>query len=153
MADTASLRIVAVSRETFEDLLPMVADYQRFYEVKDIDNERNRRFFGRLLETPDEGLQFLCYQDQKAVGFVTLFFPLSSTRAARFALMNDLYVDPLVRGRGVGRALIEKARAVASARGFQDLSWMTAADNKRAQILYDSFPATRTSWFEYCLAE
>ncbi len=152
MSEPLPPRIVAASQENFEELLRLVADYQRFYEVGSIEPERNRRFFGHLLEVPDEGLQFLCYAGQKAVGFATLFFPLSSTRAARYALMNDLYVDPESRGQGIGRMLLEKSRTVAEARGYPDLTWMTAQENTRAQKLYDDFPADKTGWFEYCLS-
>ncbi len=151
MKSSSGVNVVAVSEENFEELLPLVAQYQAFYEVKDIDPARNRRFFQRLLVEPDDGLQFLAYVADKAVGFATLYFPLSSTRAARFALMNDLYVESGSRGHGVGRVLIDRVREAASARGFPDLCWMTAHDNALAQKLYDSYPADRSRWIEYCL--
>ena len=52
--------------------------------------------------------------------------------------MNDLYVDPEARGRGVGAALIEACRGDCRKRGAAKLSWETAPDNATAQRLYDS---------------
>lgn len=148
---TKTLRIAAANADNFDELLDLIEDYQRFYEVKDIQRERNRRFFRRFLEHPEEGLQFVAYRGDQAVGFTTLYFPYSSTQARAFALMNDLFVTAGVRGEGVGLALIEKAREVAKARGYNKLSWMTAQDNHIAQRLYDRLEVEKSAWFEYSL--
>ena len=52
--------------------------------------------------------------------------------------MNDLYIVPEARGRGVGRQLIEHCRGLCRKRGAGKLVWETAPDNKTAQRLYDS---------------
>jgi GNAT superfamily N-acetyltransferase len=67
-------------------------------------------------------------------------------------LLNDLYVEPGERGRGVGRALIEASTAVARERGAERLEWTTAPDNATAQRLYDSTGARRSEWLSYDLA-
>ena len=146
------VRIIAASEEVFDDLLDLIEAYQRFYKVSDIDRVRNRKFFSRFLREPDEGLQFIAYCGGIAVGFTTLYFPYSSTRASRFALMNDLFVSSGARGEGIGAALIAKAGEVAAARGYGDLAWMTAEDNVTAQRLYDRFEVKRSAWFEYLMA-
>lgn len=48
-AVTATVKIAPISAEEFEALLPLIAAYQRFYEVEEIDEERNRAFFQRFL--------------------------------------------------------------------------------------------------------
>lgn len=146
-----SVQITPVSTDNFEDLLELVEGYQRFYQVSEIDRERNRSFFSQFLDTPEEGLQFMAFRENKAVGFTTLYFPYSSTRAARFALMNDLFVVAEVRGEGIGAALITKAREVALSRGYKDLAWMTAQDNDTAQYLYDGLDVKKSAWYEYIL--
>ena len=63
--------------------------------------------------------------------------------------MNDLFVAPGQRGRGIGRALIEATAAVARERGAAHVEWSTAPDNHTAQRLYDSTGAERSEWIEY----
>jgi len=63
--------------------------------------------------------------------------------------MNDLFVAPQARGRGVGRALIEAAAAVTRERGAAWLEWSTAPDNHTAQRLYDSLTDGKSSWLSY----
>jgi ribosomal protein S18 acetylase RimI-like enzyme len=84
------------------------------------------------------------------VGFATMYWFHSSTLAADTVLMNDLFTSEHVRGKGVGRALIDACLAVTRDRGGAHLEWYTAPDNRTAQRLYDSFPgAERSTWYAY----
>jgi ribosomal protein S18 acetylase RimI-like enzyme len=135
--------------EELEAALPLVAGYQRFYEAEP-DDERNRRFFARFIEPSDEGLLLGAWVDGELVGFATLYWFHSSTKATDTVLMNDLFVAETVRGGGVGRALIDASMAVVRQRGAAHLEWYTAPDNDRAQRLYDSYPGSdRSTWFAY----
>jgi GNAT superfamily N-acetyltransferase len=53
--------------------------------------------------------------------------------------LEDLFVDPAARGRGVGRALIADLVAMAGHRGWSRLYWHTRAENLAARRLYDAF--------------
>jgi GNAT superfamily N-acetyltransferase len=132
-----------------DQLLPLVAGYQRFYGAEP-DTERNRVFFSRFLHPSDEGLLLGAWVDGGLAGFATLFWFFSSTKAADSVLMNDLFVREDVRGCGVGRALINTALDEARRRGATHLEWFTAPDNEVAQRLYDSMPgAKRSIWYAY----
>ena len=62
--------------------------------------------------------------------------------------LDDLFTDPDVRGRGVGRALVAHLRDLAAQRGCSVVRWITADDNATAMRLYDDV-ATRTRWVTY----
>ncbi len=74
----------------------------------------------------------------------------SPLRGADLGFLDDLYVDPAARGRGVGAALIAHVAAEARQRGWVRLRWITAADNHRARALYDRV-GVKTSWTLYKL--
>jgi GNAT superfamily N-acetyltransferase len=142
--------VSAVREEEFETLLPLIAAYQGFYEVEDVDNDRNRLFFRRFLAPSEDG-RLLAARDEGGVilGYACLYWHFSSLAAAETVLMNDLFVGPEARGRGVGRALIEASAAVARERGSAWLEWATAPDNHTAQRLYDSMTDEKSTWLEY----
>jgi GNAT superfamily N-acetyltransferase len=142
-------RIEPITAEQFETLLPMIADYQRFYEVEEIDEERNRAFFARFIDPSEDGTLIAAWDGDRLLGYACLYWHHSSLAAAETVLMNDLYVDAAARGRGVGRALIEAAAEIARSRGAHALEWSTAPDNHTAQRLYDSTGAGRSEWVEY----
>jgi GNAT superfamily N-acetyltransferase len=135
--------------EELEDALPLIAGYQTFYGAAP-DEDRNRRFFSRFLHPSDEGLLLGAWVGHALVGFATLYWFFSSTKAADAVLMNDLFVRADVRGGGIGRALIASALDEARKRGAAHLEWLTAPDNAVAQRLYDSVPgAGRSTWIAY----
>ena len=146
----AAPQIGPIDAAEFERLLPLIAAYQRFYEVDAIDEERNRSFFRRFLAPSDDGMLLGARDgDAKLVGYACLYWHFSSLSAAESVLMNDLFVSETARGCGVGRALIEASAAVARERGAAHLEWATAPDNLTAQRLYDSTGAERSEWVEY----
>ena len=148
MAD--GVEVSAVREEEFETLLPHIAAYQRLYEVDDIDNDRNRFFFRRFLAPSDDG-ELLAARDEGGVilGYACLYWHFSSLAAVETVLMNDLFVAPEARDRGIGRALIEASAAAARRRGAAWLEWATAPDNHTAQRLYNSMTNEKSTWLEY----
>jgi GNAT superfamily N-acetyltransferase len=144
-----SLRIEPVSAAELEQLLPLIAAYQRFYGVEDVSEKRNREFFRRFLGPSDDGLLLGAWDEEEPLGYACLYWFFTSTRAAESVLMNDLYVVEPARGHGVGRALIEASAAVARERGADHLEWTTAPDNATARRLYDATGATPSTWITY----
>ena len=142
-------RIEPVSKAQLEQLLPLIAAYQRFYEAEDVDDERNRAFFSRFIAPSDDGLLLGAWRANEPLGYACLYWHFTSLVPAETVLMNDLFVVPAARSQGVGRALIEASAAVARDRGAHHLEWATAPDNKTAQRLYDATGANRSEWVEY----
>ena len=145
----AELDIAPIAATEFEALLPLIAAYQRFYEVEDVDTERNRAFFRRFLAPSEDGMLLGARAAGELVGYACLYWHFSSTQAVETVLMNDLFVSEVARGQGVGRALIEASAAIARERGSAQLEWATAPDNLTAQRLYDSTGAERSEWVQY----
>lgn len=126
----AELEIAPIVDDEFEQVLPLIAAYQRFYEVEEIDEERNRTFFRRFLAASEDGLLLGARREGRLVGYACLYWHFSSLEAAESVLMNDLYVIEDARGEGIGRALIEASAEVARERGAPYVEWATAPDNK-----------------------
>ncbi len=76
--------------------------------------------------------------DGQVQGFAIHQHHPSSWVAGDDAYLEDLFVAAAARGRGLGRALIEDLMALARARGWHRIWWMTEQDNAQARRLYDS---------------
>jgi GNAT superfamily N-acetyltransferase len=146
---SGGIRIEPVTEDQLEALLPMIAAYQRFYEVEEIDKERNRSFFSRFLAPSKHGMLLGAWRGEELVGYACLYWHFNSLLAAETVLMNDLYVARDRRREGIGRALIEASAAVGRERGAPQLEWVTAAENRRARRLYDSIYTDRGKLIEY----
>lgn len=145
-----AVRVERIDRESLALVEPLFADYQRFYEIEQIDQARNRTFLERFVDSDDEGWLFGAFEEDRILGFTCLHRSKSSLRAADTILLYDLFVLAEARGKGVGRLLIEKGLEVARDAGAACLEWSTAPDNETAQRLYDSIPgAEKSSWLVY----
>ena len=141
--------IDVVSKENINEVLPLIRQYQAFYKVADISDSKNKEFFLQFGETSPSGCQFLFRNGSKVVGFATVYFTYTSTLVAKVAVLNDLYTLPEMRGKGVGKQLVEHCREFAKASGAARLQWVTAPDNEQAQKLYDSLNTNKSTWFFY----
>jgi GNAT superfamily N-acetyltransferase len=143
------VQVEPIAAGQLEALLPMIADYQRFYEVSEIDDDRNRAFFSRFVAPSEDGMLLGAWREGRLGGYACLYWHFTSLVPAETVLMNDLYVEEGNRGQGIGRALIDASATVARERGAHHLEWATAPGNVTAQRLYDSTGAKRTTWIEY----
>jgi GNAT superfamily N-acetyltransferase len=76
-----------------------------------------------------------------AIGFA-LFFPSYSTFLARPGLyLEDLFVDPAARGRGVGVALMSALARIAVSRDYGRFEWSVLDWNQPALDFYASLGA------------
>lgn len=76
-----------------------------------------------------------------AVGFA-LYFPSYSTFRAQPGLyLEDLFVRPAFRGRGIGKALLARLAALAVARGYGRLEWSVLDWNAPSIAFYRSLSA------------
>jgi GNAT superfamily N-acetyltransferase len=143
-----STSIVPFARELASPLLEMWRAYQEFYQVNDIDDGRNRAHVENIVNNPSLGCIHLALLAGDPVGFSTLYFTFTSTRACKIAVLNDLFVVPQRRRGGVGRALLEHALAYAREQGIRSVRWSTSVSNAGAQKLYADY-AVPTQWNMY----
>jgi GNAT superfamily N-acetyltransferase len=134
------------------ELLTLMRGYCDFYEVAPSDEALLAMSRALIADPAREGMQLLARDERgTAVGFATIFWSWSTTRAARIGVMNDLYVAPGGRGQGVAEQLIEACLERVRTRGGALLSWQTAPDNHRAQAVYERIGARRSQWLDYDL--
>jgi GNAT superfamily N-acetyltransferase len=145
--------IARVSAPDVDDLLPLMRAYCDFYAVTPTDTQLLAMTAALIADPEHEGIQLIARDAAgRAVGFATVFWSWSTTDGGRIGVMNDLFVDTAARGTGIADQLIEACRRSAGAHGAGQLTWQTAADNARAQRVYDRVGAHREQWVDYWLA-
>ena len=73
------------------------------------------------------------------VGIVHYNYQNSTISRYGFVLLEDLFVSSDVRGKGVGRALIDAVKFAAESAGCSRLYWDTDRKNEAARRLYDTY--------------
>jgi GNAT superfamily N-acetyltransferase len=90
-------------------------------------------------------------QDGLVIGLAHYIFRPSTWAVKDFCYLEDLFVDPKVRGTGAGRALIKAIEDFARACGSERLYWTTAPDNTIARQLYDKVATTNRVQYRIAL--
>ena len=79
--------------------------------------------------------------DGKPAGFAVYFRTFSTFAAKPGIFLEDLYVRPDFRKRGIGRALLVAVAQIAHGRSSGRLEWTALKWNKKALALYDAVGA------------
>ena len=91
-------------------------DAYRVFYSQPSDPARARDFLRERMGA-GESVVLLAMLDGRAAGFTQLYPLFSSVRTARLWLLNDLFVDPAARRRGVAQALMHAAADFARGEG------------------------------------
>lgn len=94
------------------------------------------RIAARLAACADIETPILAELDGQIGGFACVRVVPCVLYAEPYAELTELYVEPVFRRRGAGRALIARAEQLARERGAADLIIMTGVGNAAAQALY-----------------
>jgi ribosomal protein S18 acetylase RimI-like enzyme len=131
-------------------LLPLLRSYCDFYGASPSDDGLAAMVKALVAAQDADGMLLVARQgDGVPIGFATVGWKWSSLRAARLAVMEDLFVSPEARGQGAADALIRACAERAGEHGAPVLIWETALDNHRAQAVYERVGATGGPWLEY----
>jgi len=112
--------------------------YLEFYET-DIPIEQTELTWSRLLDS-EFNMHGLVIEDGEVIsGIVHYSFQNSTWSTNGHCYLEDLFVDSSIRGKGLGRALIDAVYDIAVKNGCSRLYWTTDATNESARKLYDSY--------------
>jgi GNAT superfamily N-acetyltransferase len=112
--------------------------YLTFYETS-LSSEQTELTWKRLMDSNYGVFGLVAEKDSAMVGITHFMFRPSTWAPKDYCYLEDLFVDPTVRGSGAGRALISRVIEVAKEHGAGRVYWTTKESNAQARILYDSF--------------
>jgi GNAT superfamily N-acetyltransferase len=97
---------------------------------------------------------FVAERDGRLVGYAIVYETYSTKRARPRLFIEDIFVQPDVRGRGAGFALFREVVRHAIARGCVQLEWQVLTWNRLALDFYERLGGERdTEWRTYRLGE
>ncbi|BCJ48400.1 N-acetyltransferase [Actinoplanes ianthinogenes] len=132
--------MITVRRATAEDLpevATLFAGYLDFYQ-RPAPRDTILAFLRERQERTESVVLLARTEDGEPAGIVNIYPTFSSLSMAPVWTLNDLFVAPAARRRGVGQALVRACAAEARAAGAIGVQLQTAPDNETAQALYRS---------------
>lgn len=122
--------------------------YLDYYETS-LTPEIYDSAFSRMISTDHSDYNGLVAElDGKLVGLTHYIYHTHGWQLEDICYLQDLYTDPTVRGKSIGRALIEGVYKAADSDGCPKVYWLTQDFNKAGRRLYDRI-ATLTPFIKY----
>jgi GNAT superfamily N-acetyltransferase len=132
-----TVTIVRAELADLERLAPLFDGYRQFYRQPS-EPARVRAFLADRLRNGDSVVVLALDPERgTGLGFTQLYPTFSSVSIGRAFVLNDLFVAPEGRGRGIGAALLEHAARYGRETGALYLELETAVSNTPAQRLYE----------------
>jgi len=121
------------------DIPPLLALVRRYWEFEGIEGFAALRIelvLQRLLAEPRLGAIWVAESDGRLVGYLIAVLVLSVEHRGLMAEIDEFFVLPEARSRGVGRQLLAAAETALAARGCVRLQLQLGLANSEARAFY-----------------
>ena len=141
------MNIRMAQQADYAQWLPLWKGYQVFYKA-DIPDAVTELTWARFLDAREPMHCAVAEIDGVLVGMVHYIFHRSCWTTGDYVYLQDLFTQPGLRGKGVGRALIEHVYASAAHDQASRVWWLTHESNLQAMQLYDQV-ADKSGFVQY----
>src|SRR5437016_2475578 len=148
----SNLRIVPATEPDIPVILELIhalAEYEKRAHVVTASPEGLRE---TLFGSKPAAEAVLAYWDRECAGFAVFFATYSTFLSLPGLHLEDLYVKPHLRGKGIGLALLRRLARTAAERGCGRLEWCVLDWNQPAIQFYRKLGAVPLEeWTKYRL--
>lgn len=109
--------------------------YMEFYQ-RDIDENLFRDYFESIIDD-ERVFVFTVNNEDQVAGLMVVYQSYSSFECGKILFLNDLWVEPAYRKKGVGQILMTKVQELAKEMNCKRVDLQTDLTNKKARSLYE----------------
>ena len=131
------------------DILELIRELATFEKLTPPDGAAYARLL-RDMGTRFDG--FVAIEDGKTIAYAIVYETYSSFAAKPVMWLEDVYVTPSMRRKGIGHLLLAEVAREAQRRGCARVAWAVLDWNVDAMKMYDALGATKKPWIWYELA-
>ena len=148
-----TVEIRFASRSDVATIAELIRALSRYEKLEHEVTMTEERLAGALFGKRPYAETLMAEEDDRAVGFALFFHTFSTFLAQPGLYLEDLFVVPEGRGRGVGRALLERLARIAVDRECGRLEWAVLNWNRDAIRFYERLGAKpNDEWTVYRLS-
>jgi GNAT superfamily N-acetyltransferase len=129
-----------IRRADYEEWRPLWDGYNAFYGRSgsmSLPEEITARTWERFFDAAEPVHALVAAEEGRVVGLAHYLYHRSTTRLHDVCYLQDLFTAPRLRGRGVGRGLINAVYDAARDAGCSRVYWQTQVTNQPGRALYD----------------
>jgi GNAT superfamily N-acetyltransferase len=134
------LTIRRIQRSDYGGWRPLWDGYNAFYGRSGptaLAEQTTQATWERFFDASEPIDALVAEESDRLAGLAHCVFHRSTTRLHDVCYLQDLFTAESLRGRGIGRRLIEAVYELARDAGCSRVYWQTRNDNKAGRALYD----------------
>ena len=149
----ASVIVRPAAVEDVGALLGLIRDLAAYEREPDAVEADERLLASALFAGTPSVFAHVAEDGAELVGMAIWFVNFSTWTGRNGIYLEDLFVRPAHRGRGIGRALLAELATIAGARGYARIDWSVLVWNQSAIRFYQSLAAVpMDEWTGYRLS-
>jgi len=121
--------------------------YWKFEKISGFQPKDYRRLAVKILKNPSLGRIWVAVEGDRLIGYLVLVFLMSLEYGGIAVEIDELYVDRLYRGRGVGESLLQAADMRLSTQGVASISLRVGKSNRAGIRFYEKLGFRRRNEF------
>jgi GNAT superfamily N-acetyltransferase len=138
MANAITIR--PIQESDFSGWKPLWDGYNAFYgKVNEtaLDPEITKATWQRLFDPNEPVFGLVAEAEGKIIGISHYLFHRSTASLGLVCYLEDLFTEPALRGKGIGRAMINDVYEQAKLAKAGTVYWQTHETNAAGRLLYD----------------
>lgn len=143
-----STDIRPITSKDIPDLLPLIEQYWIFEDVAGFDAARVTKELQRYCADPGLGSGWIASASGKPVGYLLAVYVFSLEHLGLTAEIDEFFVLPSARGKGLGDELLKLAEAEFIRRGCTNVALQLGKGNDRARVFYSAHGYGERAGFE-----
>ena len=118
------------------NLLKLAQAYWGFEKIRGFRTKDYRKLAVKILKNPSLGRIWVAVEGERLLGYLVVVFLISLEYGGIAAEIDELYVDRLERGKGVGESLLQAAGKKLKQQGIASISLRVGKSNRRGIRFY-----------------
>ena len=145
-----TIRIIKATREHLPRVVEFMKEFAEFEKLLD-EFRVTEALLERYLFTRDPIAEMIvgCIGEE-VHGYALFFYNFSSFQGRPGMYLEDVYVEPRARRKGLGKALLVEVMRIARKKGCRRSEWLVLDWNQRAKDFYESLGAKIFSDWRLC---
>lgn len=136
LINTMNLKFEEVNQTTKPTMLQLMADFNAFFDYS-FDKQEATKALDAFMRMPDYGKAWLIYIEGHLVGYIVLTMSFSFEYLGKDAFIDELYLKPEHRGKGVGKQVLDIVFEEAKLLGICAIHLEVERNNKGGRVLYE----------------
>ena len=142
-----TLRIETATERDLPTILHLVRELAKYEKLEHAMVASQDDFREALFGAKSNAHALMAFADDAAVGFALYFFNFSTFSGKRGIYLEDIFVEPEHRGRGIGSALLKRLAGIAKQQNCARMEWSVLTWNQPSIAFYHRLGAvTLDDW-------